>query len=925
MLELDADLEADLGIDSIKRVEIVGTMIQSLSLADGAPDVEEITSSRTLRQAIAALEALNDAGGTPAAVGSGPVEERSRPFEQAPVAEPESAGARIGRFVVRPTGAPPLPEATSGLSGDGVVVIVDDDTGVGEELADRLRRRGDRVQRIVVASGGLSEPDAVARLTEELSERHGSVKGLVYLQALRSPAAAADAEPGGELTGLFLLARALQPALERAAEDGGAVVLGATGFGGSFALDHTDGDVSRPEHGAIAGFLKSLAQEWPSVRVKAVDLGRTDPAAMTDNLMSELLAPDRIVEVGYRDGTRTIAELEPRPLDGRPAGPTVTRDSVVLVTGGGRGITAEAALRLAEAYTPTLVLVGRTPLPGDDEDSRTADLTDPRELRQALIERLRSERPDVTPVVVEAEYRALLGGRELRTNIARLRSTGARVDYLTCDVSDGGALGELIDDVYETYGRIDGVIHGAGVIEDKLVRDKEPASFARVVATKAGSAQVLASKLRPETLEFLVFFGSVAGRFGNRGQGDYAAASEVLNKLAQDLDRRWPARVVSINWGPWLTAGMVSPELQREFARRGVEVIPIDVGCRHFLDELLYGKKGEVEVVIGGATPLAGSGHDGATAAVDPLGTSSLPLLTLNSSATRTDAGAVEVTRTFDLENDLYLDDHRVDGRPVLPFAVAMELVAETAAAGHPTLEVASLRQIRLLRGVTVDDTGYAVRVAAVPAAGGNGAGHHDGRPIALDVTITSLETGRPHYRATADLREPGQAADAIEQPSALGDLGPFPMTVPEAYRDLLFHGPAFQRITSVEGMDERGARAFLLPSTPASCLSGAPASDWLFDPVLVDCAFQMQVLWARLHWDVTLLPGAVGEIVRMASGGFASEGIRHELRVRPESASPLCHCDHYFYALDGRLLGAMTNVQGIGSKALNRLGGVRA
>ena len=83
------------------------------------------------------------------------------------------------------------------------------------------------------------------------------------------------------------------------------------------------------------------------------------------------------------------------------------------------------------------------------------------------------------------------------------------------------------------------------------MRDKEADSLERVVATKAGSARTLVRRLRPEGLRFLVLFSSVSGRFGNRGQADYAAASEVLNKLAQELDRRWASRVVAINWGPW--------------------------------------------------------------------------------------------------------------------------------------------------------------------------------------------------------------------------------------------------------------------------------------------------------------------------------------------------------------------------------------
>src|SRR5262249_31726398 len=154
----------------------------------------------------------------------------------------------------------------------------------------------------------------------------------------------------------------------------------------------------------------------------------------------------------------------------------------------------------------------------------------------------------------------------------------------------------LIDRMYQSHGRIDGVIHGAGIIEDKLIEDKKAESFDRVLRTKALSAFILSRKLRPESLKFLVFFSSVAGRFGNRGQADYAAASEILNKVALDLDRKWPGRIVSINWGPWAKTGMVSSEVRRQFAERGVPLIEPSDGRRALDEELRLGKKGEVEV-----------------------------------------------------------------------------------------------------------------------------------------------------------------------------------------------------------------------------------------------------------------------------------------------------------------------------------------
>jgi NAD(P)-dependent dehydrogenase (short-subunit alcohol dehydrogenase family) len=181
-----------------------------------------------------------------------------------------------------------------------------------------------------------------------------------------------------------------------------------------------------------------------------------------------------------------------------------------------------------------------------------------------------------------------------------MRAAGAIVEYIQLNVRDEVAFGGLIDEIYRVYGRLDGVIHGAGIIEDKLLKEKTPESFERVLSTKVDSAFVLSRKLQPESLKFLAFFSSVSGRFGNKGQGDYAVANEVLNKLAIYLDRRWPARVISINWGPWDGAGMVTPALRHEFSRRGISMIPVPIGRQRFVEELRYGRKGEVEVLICG-------------------------------------------------------------------------------------------------------------------------------------------------------------------------------------------------------------------------------------------------------------------------------------------------------------------------------------
>jgi NAD(P)-dependent dehydrogenase (short-subunit alcohol dehydrogenase family) len=325
---------------------------------------------------------------------------------------------------------------------------------------------------------------------------------------------------------------------------------------------------------------------------------------LADRLLGELSDLEGTLEVGYLGSRRVTWEPVAAPLEPDPNAPApLTSDSTVLITGGARGITAEVALELARRYRPNLAIIGRSALPEGSDGEETVGLTGA-ELKAALIARLQREGRPAAPALVEASYQRLLQDREIRDNLARLREAGARVHYYQADVRSEEALGQVLDDIDRRFGGLDGVIHGAGVIEDRLVRDKTPESFDRVFGTKTESALILSRRLRPERLKFCVFFASIASRYGNKGQSDYAAANEVLSKLALDLDRRWPCRVLSVAWGPWSGVGMVA-DLEKHLTARGLKLITPEEGPVFLADELAHGRKGETEVVIAGGAEQA--------------------------------------------------------------------------------------------------------------------------------------------------------------------------------------------------------------------------------------------------------------------------------------------------------------------------------
>ena len=305
--------------------------------------------------------------------------------------------------------------------------------------------------------------------------------------------------------------------------------------------------------------------------------------------------------MGRTNGTRQTLQVVPAPLDpaAAPAGhapPLVTADSVVLLTGGARGITARVALALAREGCGHLHLVGRSALPESDEDPATAGAADAVELRKALIGLGLKD-----PAAIEAACARLLAEREVRATLAALAEAGADATYHQADARDTDALEAVVAGIYERHGRLDGVVHGAGVLEDRFLRDKTPESFERVFGTKVDVARTLARTVRPD-VSFLVLFASIAGVFGNRGQVDYAAANDALDTFARRATAHVAGRVVSVDWGPWAGTGMVSDELEREYARRGIGLVDPDDGVACLLAELASGRD-DAQVVLMRARP----------------------------------------------------------------------------------------------------------------------------------------------------------------------------------------------------------------------------------------------------------------------------------------------------------------------------------
>ncbi|TDD58421.1 SDR family NAD(P)-dependent oxidoreductase, partial [Actinomadura rubrisoli] len=357
--------------------------------------------------------------------------------------------------------------------------------------------------------------------------------------------------------------------------------------------------VGDPTPGAgLRGLARTVAQEYPEVLVRAVDVDTKDtPRAVAQRIVAELLDADAPVAVGHEGDLRRGLTLVREELAGEARVADLGPDGVVLLTGGARGITARAALALARTSGCHIEVMGRTPEPADAPAFPEA--RDEASLRRALV-----ARGGRAPAEIEAAIRRILAEREVHRNLETLRRDAASVAYHAGDVRDPQAVRDVVEDVYLRHGRLDGVIHGAGLVEDRLVRDKEPESFGRVYRTKVDGACALAAAVRPD-VGFFVVFGSVAGVHGNRGQVDYSAANDACDTLAHVWRTRLQGRVLVADWGPWAGGGMVSPELAREYARRGIGLIEPDAGVAALLREIAHGD--ETQVVLTGPVPGGGT------------------------------------------------------------------------------------------------------------------------------------------------------------------------------------------------------------------------------------------------------------------------------------------------------------------------------
>jgi len=163
------------------------------------------------------------------------------------------------------------------------------------------------------------------------------------------------------------------------------------------------------------------------------------------------------------------------------------------------------------------------------------------------------------PVLILSGRRALLPSQE--SFLEGLRNQGARVDYRVVDVGDRAAMSQLVQGIVAQYGRLNGVIHSAGVLRDRLLVNKSLEELEQVFRPKVAGLVALDEATKASALDWLVLCSSIASIWGNVGQSDYAAANGFMDGYAQHRQGLVEqglrqGRTVSVSWPLWAEGGM---------------------------------------------------------------------------------------------------------------------------------------------------------------------------------------------------------------------------------------------------------------------------------------------------------------------------------------------------------------------------------
>jgi 3-oxoacyl-(acyl-carrier-protein) synthase/NAD(P)-dependent dehydrogenase (short-subunit alcohol dehydrogenase family)/acyl-CoA thioesterase FadM len=405
--------------------------------------------------------------------------------------------------------------------------------------------------------------------------------------------------------------------------------------------------------GPVVGLLKAIAREIAGARVGVVSTrGRTLGEAV-ECVRTERSQDNSEPEVVYDGTTRLVRRLrEARHVTEGVARLELDSHSVVVATGGARGVTAVLVDALLRDHHCTVVTLGRSSL-----EAGPANVDDP-QVERDFYTRFMRQHPGASAAEMKREFEETRARWEAHRTIEQLSALGGRVEYMVADVTDRDQVAGVIRQIVSKYGRIDLLVHGAGVQISTRLENRRLAEFRRTFSVKVGGLRHLTDQCRMQLGKTVAthVLTSAYSIFGNDGQHDYGAANETLDRLCGMSRAPDGSRWSSIAWLAWDGIGMTRGSEYRTLSkRRGLAGLTVEDGQKIFRRVLAGRTNADINV------PLSVTEHSRYEMATIP--------------PPYADADGRILERRVELSKIDFLSYHKVRGVPTLPGAWILDLM----------------------------------------------------------------------------------------------------------------------------------------------------------------------------------------------------------------------------------------------------------
>ena len=822
MLDLELDLEADLGVDTVKQAEMFAAIREIYNIP--RDENRKLRDYPTLAHVIGfVFEKRPDLAGSPAQ--SSPSKTESVAAQAAKNPKKEEAPEFVGKKAESPVAIPAASPRPTPASLDAANAIprrvpvpnlrpplaICKPTGVtlGPAAAscscltktEQETRSPSGSSRREWKSCGSTAAWNSDKLADQLKNwlAAGPVQGVYWLPALDNEGNLSEMDLATwhealrvRIKSLYATMRALYGQIAAA----NTFFVSATRLGGQHGYDNT-GAVA-PLGGAVTGFTKTYKRERMDALVKAVDFElQRQPAEIAELLIEETLRDPGAVEIGYKNGLRwTICLQEQSAADGQP-GLTLDKDSVFLISGAAGSIVSAITADLATASGGTFYLLDLVPEPDPNNPDLKRFVSDKDGLKRDLFARIQARGERATPALVEKELATLERSQAALSAINAVRAAGGTPHYFSVNLTDADAVAKVIKQVRERSGHIDVLLHAAGIERSHFLPDKDPREFDLVFDVKSDGWFNLLHEIGDMPLGATVAFSSIAGRFGNGGQADYSAANDLLCKITSSFRITRPAtRAIVIDWTAWGGIGMATRgSIPKMMELAGIDMLPPEAGIPLIRRELTAGGT-RGEIVIGqrlGAllNEWDASGGIELNAMQDAVGKGLSPQgPMIGTIAGMSVYHGLTIETTLDPKIQPFLHDHQIDGTPVLPGVMGIEAFAEAAQSMLPGWHVAAIEDVNFLAPFKFYRN--EPRTLTIQAAF-----HLEGNEVVAECRLLGRRTlpNQPEPQVTthfsARVRLTKQAPETLTGPAPGGPSASV-IEAAEIYR-IYFHGPAYQ------------------------------------------------------------------------------------------------------------------------------------